>query len=114
MHPRWKNSVEKTAVQNTAQRLRRFVNRKTFHLHDELDCLDLHIPDNILDLKNRLSLVCQKPDSSGLTVKDDGDFAPVFPPYPLQHVDQQLLPLGRHLWVLDVPGKLFLAALHPN
>ena len=44
-----------------------------------------------------------KPDASGLAVKDDGDLAPVLPPYPLQHVDQQLLPLWRHLRVLDVP-----------
>ena len=113
MHPRRKNSVKNSVVWNTAQRLSRFVNRKTFHLHDELDCLDLHIPDNILELFGS-SLVCKKPDSSRLTVEDDGDLPIIFSPDPFQHVDQQLLPPRRHLRILDVPGKHYSLMSFPS
>ena len=41
------NYEENSRVQKIQQLcLRGFVNRKTFHLHDELDCLYLHIPEN--------------------------------------------------------------------
>ena len=47
VHLLWDKTVKKTRECKIQQLcLRGFVNRKTFHLHDELDCLYLHIPEN--------------------------------------------------------------------